>query len=969
MSSVVRKQLMYTYLVLFKLLKLNENMKTIRQIGMALLAIAWGATLTSCSDDNENNNSNNPSQDPIEDFNQGNMNFTEEAGEQAFTFKANASWSVSVAETSGGTTWCTVSPASGEAGEQVVKVKVDANETYDDRSVTLTLKAGTETETFVVTQKQRNALLLTSDKYEVDQKGGTIKVEVKANIDYTATISEICKDWITETTDASRGLTTTTKSYQISANEDGEKREGTIIFSNGTLTETVHVYQAGGNIILLTENEYYADAAGEEITVELRSNCEYEVVMPSVDWIHEAASRAMSSHTLHYTIDPNETYDNRKAIIIYKDKNNSTADTLTIIQAQKDAIVLTEKEYTVSPEGETIEVKLASNTEYTITIASYAQSWITEVEDTKTKALVDSKHYFKIARNNSTSTNRKGTITFSNNKGVRESVSITQEFCQFEIVSDEKIQLENDSQTFEVKLSTNINFDVTTQANWISQNKITKNGKECIVTFSVEENVGSSFRSAELVFTNKNYRIEEAIMVTQQGKLLVVEVKTAGTLKQLIEDIENVTTLKVVGDLNGTDIYVLQRMSKHDSFDANYNTKSKLISLDLSEASIVAGGKGYETSDNEIGNDMFSDSYLRDIILPNNVTKIGYNAFQDCDDLEEITIPNSVTEIKMYAFAGCNNLKRVNIKDLYAWCNIDLFETANPLCCDGNLYLNGELVTDLIIPNGITKIKDSAFYGCSSITKATIPNYVTEIEAAAFRYCGNLTNVIIYNGVTNIGISAFEGCENLTEITLPSSIVEIGSYAFWYCNNLTAIKISDITAWCNINFKDASANPLCYNDGSLYLKDQLINELTIPNEITLIKDYTFYHCSSLTKVSMPETVTKIGVDTFNGCINLKEIDIPNSVKEIGVGAFTDCENLTNLTIGSGIVKIDSKSFKNTPLKNLYIHANTPPEISNDTFVFTIPYAETTLYVPKGCVQAYTDAGWGNYFYNIVEMDK
>ena len=145
-----------------------------------------------------------------------------------------------------------------------------------------------------------------------------------------------------------------------------------------------------------------------------------------------------------------------------------------------------------------------------------------------------------------------------------------------------------------------------------------------------------------------------------------------------------------------------------------------------------------------------------------------------------------------------------------------------------------------------------------------------------------------------------------------------------YCNNLTAIKISDITAWCNINFKDASANPLCYNDGSLYLKDQLINELTIPNEITLIKDYTFYHCSSLTKVSMPETVTKIGVDTFNGCINLKEIDIPNSVKEIGVGAFTDCENLTNLTIGSGIVKIDSKSFKNTPLKNLYIHANTPP---------------------------------------------
>ena len=92
MSSVVRKQLMYTYLVLFKLLKLNENMKTIRQIGMTLLAIAWGVSSTSCSNDDENNNSNNPSQNPIENFNQGNMNFTEEAGEQTFTFTANTSW-------------------------------------------------------------------------------------------------------------------------------------------------------------------------------------------------------------------------------------------------------------------------------------------------------------------------------------------------------------------------------------------------------------------------------------------------------------------------------------------------------------------------------------------------------------------------------------------------------------------------------------------------------------------------------------------------------------------------------------------------------------------------------------------------------------------------------------------------------------------------------------------------------------
>lgn len=82
---------------------------------------------------------------------------------------------------------------------------------------------------------------------------------------------------------------------------------------SGNISETVHVYQAGGDIILLSKNEYYVDASGEDITVELRSNCEYEVEMPDVDWIHNISSRAMSSHTLYYTIDVNETYDNREA--------------------------------------------------------------------------------------------------------------------------------------------------------------------------------------------------------------------------------------------------------------------------------------------------------------------------------------------------------------------------------------------------------------------------------------------------------------------------------------------------------------------------------------------------------------------------------------------------------------------------------------------------------------------------------
>ena len=923
MSSVVRKQLMYTYLVLFKLLKLNENMKTIRQIGMALLAIAWGATLTSCSDDNENNNSNNPSQDPIEDFNQGNMNFTEEAGEQAFTFKANASWSVSVAETSGGTTWCTVSPASGEAGEQVVTVKVNANETYDDRNVTLTLKAGTETETFVVTQKQRNALLLTSDKYEVDQKGGTITVEVKANIDYTATISEICKDWITETTDASRGLTTTTKSYQISANEDGEKREGTIVFSDGTLTETVHVYQAGGNVILLTENEYYADAAGEEITVELRSNCEYEAVMPSVDWIHEAASRAMSSHTLHYTIDPNETYDNREAIIIYKDKNNSTADTLTIIQAQKDAIVLTEKEYTVSPEGETIEVKLASNTEYTITIASYARGWITEVEDTNTKALVDSKHYFQIARNNSSS-ERRGTITFSNGKGIKETITVIQEKPTLKLISDDEIQVTAENQMLEFMLNANVDFNVLSQVDWVKFVEKKQEDGKFTVTLSVNENSEESQRAADILFSNEEYKIEEKLLVIQQAKAQIVTVKLAGTLSSLVNNYKEIESLKINGPINGTDIKFLRSI---------FTKPYKLKSLDLSDVSIVEGGDyyyywngGFETANNVIGEHMFENAKLDKLVLPENVTYIGNFAFKECY-LKDLTMPNGVVEFAGTAFTN-SYLSDIRIPNLTAWCNSHFtaggcFEYAE------NVFVNDELLTDLVIPDDVTSISTYAFSPCSSLITVYIPSNVSRIGNYSFRSCDNLKEVTIDNGVKEIGIGAFSTCDKLEKVVVPNSVTAIGESAFSTCRNLT--------------------------------------EINIPNSITKIEPNTFSG-TGISHIEISNNITEIGIGAFYSCRNLTEINIPNSIAKIEHGTFENCINLANIIIGNRVAEIGSEAFFNVSLRKCYIYATTPPVIDDTSFKST-NYAETTLYVPKGCVQAYTDSGWGYYFYNIVEMDK
>ena len=269
------------------------------------------------------------------------LSFGTEAGETTLTFSTNVDWTLSIASTAGGTVWCKASVSGGSKGSVTVKFTVTEHTDYDDRSVSVTIKAGTASKTFTITQKCVEALLLTTDKYEVAQDGGTIEVEVKANIDYEVTISETAKNWITASESKSRALTTRKHTFTIAASEEAEKREGEITFKSGDKVETVKVYQAGGAIILLTKDEYTVSDAGETISVDIKSNVEYGVQMPDVDWITvEASSRGMSSHTLKYNIIYNNTNESRSAQIIFYDKNSSLKEVLTIIQKKKDLYVL-----------------------------------------------------------------------------------------------------------------------------------------------------------------------------------------------------------------------------------------------------------------------------------------------------------------------------------------------------------------------------------------------------------------------------------------------------------------------------------------------------------------------------------------------------------------------------------------------------------------------------------------------------
>ena len=136
---------------------------------------------------------------------------------------------------------------------------------------------------------------------------------------------------------------------------------------------------------------------------------------------------------------------------------------------------------------------------------------------------------------------------------------------------------------------------------------------------------------------------------------------------------------------------------------------------------------------------------VTEFTIPNSVTIIDSYAFWGCSSLTSVTIPNSVTTIGNEAFSNCSSLKSVHISDIAAWCQIYFYgQFSNPLYYAKNLYLNGELVTDLVIPNSVPFIGDGAFYGCSSLTSVTIPNSVTRIGRQTFDGCNKLYDVYCY---------------------------------------------------------------------------------------------------------------------------------------------------------------------------------------------------------------------------------
>ena len=363
--------------------------------------------------------------------------------------------------------------------------------------------------------------------------------------------------------------------------------------------------------------------------------------------------------------------------------------------------------------------------------------------------------------------------------------------------------------------------------------------------------------------------------------------------------------------------------------------------------------------------------------IPNSVTVIGQSAFRNCTQLTHIILGDNVTTFESYCFEECNKNMTMDIGPSLTTVPSNSTGSDNTLAPVRRINYKGTL------EDWLNKTWRPYYLGgkYQGSTKGTYSLYISGVE---------VTDLTFSDSVISIGSYAFENCNSLASVTIPNTVASIGTSAFSTCTGLTSVHISDLAAWCAINFRDYSANPL-YSAHNLYLNDELVTDLVIPNGTTNIGNSTFAYCN-MTSVTIPNSVRSIGNAAFRGCAGLTSITIPdsvtsigstafyesgltlvtipNSVTSIGDSAFAGCTGLTSVTIGNRVTSIGQYVFRRcVKVETITCLRSTAPSVSGNTFGLSSSdftgkdvTGTKTLYVPSGAT-GYNASSWNSVLLN------
>ena len=430
--------------------------------------------------------------------------------------------------------------------------------------------------------------------------------------------------------------------------------------------------------------------------------------------------------------------------------------------------------------------------------------------------------------------------------------------------------------------------------------------------------------------------------------------------------VDTINTLAFNAVLSMTELYIPDTITKieKNAFNACDNIETiriPFIGDSLSTSNIFGYIFGTDSSEMQKS---FVPMNLHKVVISDQVSKIGYGAFSGCKQINEVQLPNQLKEIGYYAFQdvglievsipetltdiggvtfeGCTDLKRVNITNLNAF--ISCKGGAN-FGGNANLYLNGKLVSEVIIPQGATYLPGT-FSGLASIKKVVIPNSVVKFDwqFSTFENCKNLEEVVFESGSQLSELwSTFKGCISLTKINIPASITGFYNGVFSNCKIENVYYEGTLEDWCNIlsfdNLMMYSINHFFYKKEETY--EELIDAV-IPETVTQINAGVFSGYKALRSVTFHEGVTALAKYAFKDCENLSSIVLPSQLRFIGEQAFFECESLYTINIPKYISEIGNYAFAGCyNLAEVYNCSDyiKDMEIGSDSYGYVAKYAK------------------------------
>lgn len=336
----------------------------------------------------------------------------------------------------------------------------------------------------------------------------------------------------------------------------------------------------------------------------------------------------------------------------------------------------------------------------------------------------------------------------------------------------------------------------------------------------------------------------------------------------------------------------------------------------------------------EIPSGLFSGcTGLKEITLPDSITKIKWKAFGNCTNLDKINFSQNLKVIDSSAFVGCTALQEVRLPDNLEEMYQGAFQNCTSLSkvyIPASMQNTGYTAANKMYPGvfsgcsslkevefgeGIKTIPQGLFYGCNGPLELEVPEGVTEIKYRALASCSAMKSIKLPETLKVIESQAMSNCSSLENIVLPDSLEKIDGSILSDCTALTSVTLPESM---NQIPDSMFANDICLESIELPKTIQTISSsafsgsglksIVMPDSVTKIDKKAFLECKALTDVTLNEGLEQIGAEAFKDCENLKEIEIPDSVNNLGTKIFADCDALSKVDLGTSMTVIPNEMF-------------------------------------------------------------